>query len=99
MDLQLKQEWCGPCKFVSPILHKLKEEGLIHLIAVDLDQNRPLGERFGVTAIPTILFFKNGETLNHPIEVQGQQLVRNGMMLGAVGEQIFREIIQKIEAI
>ena len=51
-----------------------------------------------ITAIPTILFFKNGEMLNHPIEVQGQALVRNGMMIGAVGEQIFREIIQKIEA-
>ena len=97
-NLSLKQEWCGPCKFVSPILHKLKDEGLIHLIATDLDQNRPLGQRFGITAIPTILFFKNGEMLNHPIEVQGQLLVRNGMMIGAVGEPILREIIGKIEA-
>jgi hypothetical protein len=37
--------------------------------------------------------------LNHPIEVQGQPLVKMGMMIGAVGEQVFREIIQKIEAI
>ena len=44
--------WCGPCKFVAPILHKLRDEGLIKLIQVDLDQNRPLGEMFGITAIP-----------------------------------------------
>jgi hypothetical protein len=37
--------------------------------------------------------------LNHPIEFQGQLLIRNGMMIGAVGEAIFREIIKKIEAI
>jgi len=85
--------WCGPCKFVSPILEKLHDEGLIHLLAVDLDQNRPLGQRFGITAIPTLLFFKNGQLLDHTIQVQGQPLVRNGMMIGAAGEPVLREII------
>ena len=37
-------EWCGPCKFVGPILEKLEHEGLFHLLSTDLDQNRPLGE-------------------------------------------------------
>ncbi len=85
--------WCGPCKFVSPILEKLHEEGLIHVLKVDLDQNRPLGQRFGITAIPTLLFFKNGQLLDHTIQVQGQPLVRNGMMIGAAGEPVLREII------
>ncbi|MFW9875662.1 MAG: thioredoxin family protein [Candidatus Thorarchaeota archaeon] len=89
-------EWCGPCKFLSPILEKLKQEGLIKLLKEDLDQNRPLGERFGITAIPTLLFFKNGELLNHPIEIQGQLLVRNGLMVGAAGEQIMRQIISQM---
>jgi thioredoxin 1 len=85
--------WCGPCKFVSPILEKLQDEGLIHVLKVDLDQNRPLGERFGITAIPTLLFFKNGQLLEHTIQVQEQPLVRNGMMIGAAGEPVLREII------
>ena len=88
--------WCGPCRFVSPILEKLNEEGLIKLLKEDLDQNRPLGEHFGITAIPTLLFFNNGELLNHPIEVQGQLLVRNGIMVGAAGEQVLREIVDKM---
>ncbi|MFW9970452.1 MAG: thioredoxin family protein [Candidatus Odinarchaeota archaeon] len=94
--LDIYTTWCGPCRFLSPILEKLKEEGLIKLLKEDLDQNRPLGERFGVTAIPTLLFFNNGELLNHSIEVQGQLLVRNGMMVGAAGEQILREIINNM---
>ena len=88
--------WCGPCKFVAPILHKLRDEGLISLIQVDLDQNRALGERFGITAIPTLLFFNNGELLSGVIEVQGQPLVRNGIMVGAAGEAVLREIISKM---
>ena len=88
--------WCGPCKFVAPILHKLRDEGLIQLIQVDLDQNRPLGEMFGITAIPTLLFFKDGKLLEGTIEVQGQTLVNNGIMIGAAGEPILREIINKM---
>jgi thioredoxin-like negative regulator of GroEL len=81
---------------VAPILHKLRDEGAIKLIQVDLDQNRPLGELFSITAIPTLLFFKDGELVNGTIEVQGQPLVRNGMMIGAAGEPVLREILAKI---
>ena len=88
--------WCGPCKFVAPILHKLRDEGLIQLIQVDLDQNRPLGEMFGITAIPTLLLFKDGELLDGIIEIQGQPLVNNGIMVGAAGEPVLREIINKM---
>ena len=88
--------WCGPCKFVAPILHKLRDEGLIQLIQIDLDQNRPLGEMFQISAIPTLLFFKDGKLLEKTIEVQGQPLVQNGMMIGAAGEPILREIINQM---
>ena len=88
--------WCGPCKFVAPILHKLRDEGLIKLIQVDLDQNRPLGEMFGITAIPTLLFFKNGALLESTIEVEGQALVKRGIMVGAAGEAVLRQIISKM---
>lgn len=94
--LDVYTAWCGPCKFISPILEKFKEEGIINLLKTDLDQNRPLGEHFGITAIPTLLFFNKGVLLNHPIEVQGQSLVKNGIMVGAAGEQVLREIIDKM---
>lgn len=94
--LDVYTTWCGPCKFLSPILEKLEKEGLIKLLKEDLDKNRPLGERFGITAIPTLLFFNNGELLNHPIEVQGQIMVKNGLMVGAAGEAVMREIIDKM---
>ncbi len=74
----------------------MRDEGVIKLIQVDLDQNRPLGELFNITAIPTLLFFNTGELVDHTIEVQGQALVRGGLMIGAAGEPVLREIIAKI---
>ncbi|MBN1802891.1 MAG: thioredoxin family protein [Candidatus Lokiarchaeota archaeon] len=88
--------WCGPCKAVAPILHKLQGEGLFKLVQVDLDQNRPLGEIFGITAIPTLLFFKDGQLLEKTIEVNGQVLVKRGMMVGAAGESILRAIVDQM---
>jgi thioredoxin 1 len=89
-------QWCGPCKFVSPILEKLKDEGLFELLKIDLDENRPLGNRFGITAIPTLLFFKNGDLFDGIIEIQGQPLVKNGIMIGAADEKTIREIVGKM---
>ena len=88
--------WCGPCKFLSPILEHLSEEDLFELIEIDLDQNRPLGQRFGITAIPTVLFFNHGKMLEGTIEVDGQALVNNGIMIGAAAEPTIRKIIEKI---
>ncbi len=65
-------------------------------MAVDLDENRPIGEMFGINAIPTLLFFKDGKLLEKDIIIQGQQLVKKGIMVGAAAEQMLREIISEI---
>jgi thioredoxin-like negative regulator of GroEL len=69
---------------------------LFKLIKIDLDQNRPLGNKFNITAIPTLLFFKNGDLYNGIIEIQGQPLVRDGIMIGAGSEDTIREIVAKM---
>ncbi len=58
-------EWCGPCKTIGPILHSLKDEGVISLVQEDLDKNRPLAEKHHIHAIPTLLFFKDGNRIGN----------------------------------
>lgn len=55
--------WCGPCKAIAPILEELAGEiGDSAVIAkVNVDDNQELAAKYGVRAIPTILFFKAGE--------------------------------------
>ena len=78
-------------------MEKLENEGVIDaLIKVDLDKNRPLGQKFGITAIPTLIFFKNGKLVEKDIEVDGRALVKQGLMVGAAPENVLRQIIEKI---
>jgi thioredoxin 1 len=62
-------EWCGPCRVVSPILEQLSEEFKDNAIIgkVNVDQNYELSGKFGIKALPTVLFFKNGKIENKQI--------------------------------
>ncbi|MFA5479066.1 MAG: thioredoxin [Candidatus Muiribacteriota bacterium] len=56
-------DWCGPCKMIAPIIEELatEYEGKVEIVKVNVDSTPSLAQKFGVTGIPTILFFKNGE--------------------------------------
>lgn len=56
-------EWCGPCKAIGPIIDQLAAdlEGQAKVGKVNVDQARDLAVKYGVRAIPFLLFFKNGE--------------------------------------
>jgi thioredoxin 1 len=56
-------EWCGPCKMIAPILDEIAKEkaGSIKVAKVNVDDNQSLSVRYNVRAIPTLIFFKNGQ--------------------------------------
>jgi thioredoxin 1 len=57
--------WCGPCKQMNPVLDTLiSEEPEVSFVKVNVDEHPQLAGRFGVRAIPTFLFFRNGELLD-----------------------------------
>jgi len=55
-------EWCGPCKMIAPILEEIANEkaGAVKVAKVNVDENQGLSSKFGIRAIPTLLFFKDG---------------------------------------
>ena len=74
--------WCGPCKAIAPHLDKLADEsvGKLKIDKVDVDKHKNHASHFGVTGIPTLLVFKNGELVTKKIGNPGgfaalQQLV------------------------
>jgi len=56
-------EWCGPCKMIAPILDEIAKEkaGAVKVAKVNVDNNQSLSARYNIRAIPTLLFFKDGQ--------------------------------------
>ncbi len=54
-------EWCGPCKRFAPIFEASSEQhaNIVHA-KVDTEDQGQLGAMFGVTAIPTLMAFRDG---------------------------------------
>jgi thioredoxin 1 len=56
-------EWCGPCKMIAPLLDEIAKEkaDAVKVAKVNVDQNQSLSFKYNIRAIPSLLFFKNGQ--------------------------------------
>ncbi len=58
-------DWCGPCKMIAPYMQSLSEEhGEWKFCKINVDENPELAIRFGVSSIPTVAVFENGQLLD-----------------------------------
>jgi thioredoxin 1 len=55
--------WCGPCRMLSPVLDELAVEmqGKVVFGKLNVDEEKMTAIKFGITSIPAMLIFKNGE--------------------------------------
>ena len=58
--------WCGPCRMMSPIVEELAEkyQGKIAFGSVNVDEEESLAISYGISVIPTLIFFKDGKAVN-----------------------------------
>lgn len=61
--------WCGPCRMIAPTLEEIAREnaGKLKVGKVNVDEEMALATRFGITSIPTLLVFNNGQLTNKGI--------------------------------
>ena len=55
--------WCGPCRMLAPVLAEVAAEkgDKIKVGKVNVDENPELAAQYGISGIPAILLFKNGQ--------------------------------------
>jgi len=61
--------WCGPCRIIGPLVEELAPsyEGKAVITKMNVDENQLVPQKFGVTSIPTLMIFKNGQLVDRVI--------------------------------
>jgi thioredoxin 1 len=55
--------WCGPCKMIAPLIKEIADEYIdrAKICKLNTDDARDSAMEFGISAIPTIILFKDGQ--------------------------------------
>jgi len=74
-------EWCGPCKMLAPVLDELATEqaGTAIVAKLNIDEAPELAARFGITAVPTLIVFKNGQPVKTLRGVQSKSALTTSL--------------------
>jgi len=76
-------EWCGPCKMIAPVLNEVAEEhdGTAVIGKLNIDEAPELAARYGITAIPTLIVFKNGRPVKTLRGAQSKSVILKSLGL------------------
>ena len=77
-------EWCGSCHIMDPVIKQLLTEfdGRIQYCKINVDEYDATSKQYGIMDLPTLLFFKNGEVIDH--------------IIGAVPKRILQGIFNRL---
>ena len=65
--------WCGPCSMLSPIVEQLAEEHPeIAFGKVNVDEATEIAQRYQISAIPTLLLFRDGKPVDMSVGVKSK---------------------------
>ena len=69
--------WCGPCRFLSPIIEELAQEyaGKILFGKLNVDENPRVAVQYGIMSIPTLLIFKNSKLVDRLVGAMPRQML------------------------
>jgi thioredoxin 1 len=70
-------EWCGPCRMLSPVLDDIAAEhaGKVEVVKLNVDDNPATAAKYGITSIPAVYVFNNGEVAVTSIGAKPKQVI------------------------
>lgn len=71
-------DWCGPCKMITPIVEELAVElaDQATVAKVDVDNAQQTATQLGVTSIPTIILFKEGQEVERVVGLKDKDSLK-----------------------
>ena len=66
--------WCGPCKMLAPVIDEIAaERDDIVVGMIDVDEQMKLAIQYGVSGVPTIALFENGDIIERSVGYQSKE--------------------------
>nr|XP_043607679.1 thioredoxin H-type 2 [Erigeron canadensis] len=67
--------WCGPCRAIAPFVAELaKKMPHVTFLKVDVDELKEIAADWGVEAMPTFLFLKDGKKVDKVVGAKKEEL-------------------------
>jgi thioredoxin 1 len=73
--------WCGPCRMIAPLIEELAAEnlGAIKVAKINIDESPNTAAAYGVSSIPTLMLFKDGEVIDRFVGVQPKKRLQDAI--------------------
>ncbi|MDD5657679.1 MAG: thioredoxin [Elusimicrobia bacterium] len=70
--------WCGPCRMLAPVVKELAEEyqGRMRVAKINTDAHPNAAATYRISAIPSLLFFKNGKVVEQLVGVHSKSDIK-----------------------
>jgi len=72
--------WCGPCRMVGPVVEELAAENEgVKVAKLNVDDSPSTAAGYGVSSIPTLMIFKDGQVLERFVGVQPKRRLQDAI--------------------
>ncbi|MFZ5830109.1 MAG: thioredoxin [Planctomycetota bacterium] len=73
--------WCGPCRMIGPVVEQLAQEnqGKVKVTKMNIDNSPDTPAGYGISSIPTIMIFKNGQVVDRFVGVQPKNRLQDAI--------------------
>ena len=66
--VDLFADWCMPCQMIAPIIEEISNEKAdVNFFKINVDESSEVAVKYGISSIPTLLIFKDGELVNKAV--------------------------------
>jgi len=77
--IQFKTEWNGACQIISTVYEELAKSytGSVNFFSIDIEKEKNIAVEYRISELPTILFFKHGQVIDHVMGLSPKAAIVN----------------------